>query len=214
MLRSFSFALVFWLICLPTFGQTPTEFKSVESFLESLAGAQSREFAEGDLFGKTGKDWVGVVVSKDEAEEEIAEIYILENLPSGVYRVMGKSAARPAFGGTGNFSFENISIENKIVFVRFSYHWHSCAGNSESKFKLTRHGWQLIGIDSFETNSVEGGGIDLKTSSNFLTGVGTVEVTAKGKSKVSRIRARPRLILLKEYNGDHTISIYAKNAVC
>jgi hypothetical protein len=214
MLRSFSLALVLLLTCLPTFGQTPAEFKSVASFLASLGGAESRAFAEGDLFGTTGKDWAGVVVSTGEDEEEIAEVYILENLPSGAYRVTGKSAARPASGGTGNFYFENISIENKIVSVAFSYHWHSCAGNSESRFKLTRQGWQLIGIDSFETNSVEGTGIALKTSSNFLTGAGIVEVTAHGKRKVSRIRERPRLILLKAYNGDGTISVYAKSATC
>jgi len=214
MLRLLFLAPMFSLASVPTFGQKVTEFKSIDLFLQSLGGAQLRGSAEGDLFGKTSMDWAGIVASTDRTNEEKLEIYLLEKLQSGTYRLADKSASRPAFGGTGNFGFEDVSISNKSVFVVFSYHWHSCVGNSTSQFKITKNGWQLIGIESFETNSLDGSGIEVVTSSNLLTGKAIIEKTDHGKRKMSKIKVAPKLILLKDYSGDGTISIHEKAPIC
>jgi hypothetical protein len=190
----------------PAFSQQPTEFKSVEAFLGSLNKAEVRGAAEGDIFGSRNMDWAGIIVSRSQ-DTEIAEIYILEKLKSGNYRLAGKSAPRNAFGGTGNYYLEDLSIENKSIRVTLSYHWHSCAGNSTSQFSVTKNGLQLVGIESFETNSVDGSGIDLNTSINLLTSKAIFRTTNKGKVKVVRKNVEQKIILLKDYNGDGTISM-------
>jgi hypothetical protein len=190
----------------PAFGQQVTEFKSVEAFLHSLNNAEVRGEAKGDIFGRSNMDWVGIVVS-GEQDTKTAVIYILEKLNSGSYRPAGKSAPRDAFGGTGNYYYEDISIENRSVFSTLSYHWHSCAGNSTSQFSVTKNDLQLVGIESFETNSVDGTGIDLNTSINFLTSKAIFKTTNKGKVKVARKKVVPKVILLQDYNGDGTISM-------
>jgi hypothetical protein len=208
MLRSLFLVLMFSVISIPAFSQKLTEFKSIDLFLQSLTGAELRGFAEGDLFGGTSMDWAGIVASTDQSNEEITEIYILEKRQSGNYRVVEKSASRSASGGTGNYGFEDVSISNKSVFVVFSYHWHNSAGNSTSQFKLTKNGWQLIGIESFDTDSLDGSGVDVRTSSNLLTGNTIIKKTDHGKHKISKIKVEPKLILLRDYNGDDTISTH------
>ncbi|OGB25319.1 MAG: hypothetical protein A3I66_04500 [Burkholderiales bacterium RIFCSPLOWO2_02_FULL_57_36] len=198
----------------PAFCQQIKEFKNIESFIGSLRNASVRGSAEGDLMGRGRMDWAGIVASKEENDEEIVDIYILEKLGSGNYGLVEKSASRPAFGGTGNFGYEDITIQDKSVFVVFSYHWHSCAGNSTSQFKLTKNGWQLMGIESFETNAVDGSGIDINTSTNLLTSRAVIKKTNNGKSKVYRIKTAPKLLLLKNYSGEGTISIQEKTPIC
>lgn len=215
MLRLFLLAAIFLALSLPAFSQSALEFRNIESFLHSLNNAEIRDSAQGDLFGRTRMDWAGIVVSKDgQDNEEIVEIYILEKLESGNYRLIEKSGPRPAFGGTGNFGYEAISIENKSVSVMFAYHWHECAGNSTSQFKLTKTGWQLVGIESFETNAVNGSGIEINSSTNFLTEKAIIKKTDNGKSKISRIKVEPKKILFKDYSGDGTISRHEKTPIC
>lgn len=206
------FLVTFLTLLGPAFGQQATEFKSVESFLDSLNNAEVRGAAEGDVFGHRNMDWAGIVVSRQQGEET-AEIYILEKLKSGSYRLAGKSVPRNAQGGTGNHHLEDISIENRSVLVTLSYHWHSCAGNSTSQFAATKHGLQLIGIESFETNAVDGSGTELNTSVDLLTGKVIYKQTNQGKMKVERKKAGTKVILLKDYNGDSTIS-FQHNPVC
>jgi len=190
----------------PAFSQQTTEFKSVDAFLGSLNQAEVRGAAEGDIFGSRSMDWAGIVVSRSQ-DTETAEIYILEKLNSGSYRLAGKSAPRDASGGTGNYYLEDLFIENRSVHVTLSYHWHSCAGNSTSQFSVTKNGLQLVGIESFETNSVDGSGTELNTSINMLTSKAIFKTTNKGKVKVVRKDLAPKVILLKDYNGDGTISM-------
>lgn len=215
MLRRFLLAAIFLAFALPALSQSALEFKNIESFLHSLSNAEIRDSAQGDLFGRTRMDWVGIVVSKgDQDNEEIVEIYILEKLESGNYRLFEKSAPRLASGGTGKFGYEAISIKNKSVSIEFSYHWHECAGNSTSQFKWTKTGWQLVGIESFETNAVNGSGIEINSSTNFLTGKAIIKKTDNGKSKISRIKVEPKAILFKHYSGEGTISRHEKKPIC
>lgn len=188
------------------------EFKDVESFLRSLKSAQVISSAEGDLYGKGRPDWAGIVLLKEGDNEEIMQVFVLENAGSGKYKLVGKSFPRSQDGGTGHFGYEGISIDKNSIYVSFSYHWHSCAGNSTSQFKLTRLGWQLIGVESFETNAVDGSGVDLSSSTNLLTNQAVIKKTEHEKSKVSKIKIEPQLILLKDFNGDGTISMHG--AIC
>jgi hypothetical protein len=206
MLRLIIIFATFLVLLKSAFSQQITEFKNVKAFLHSLNNAELRGAAEGEIFGSRNIDWAGIVVS-GEQDTKTAEIYILEKLNSGSYRLAGKSAPRDVFGGTGNYYFDDISIENRSVLVTLSYHWHSCAGSSMSQFSITKNGLQLVGIESFETNSVDGTGIDLNTSINLLTSKAIFKTTNKGKVKVARKKVVPKVILLKDYNGDGTISM-------
>ena len=215
MLRLSLLAAIFLALSRPAFSQPALEFKNIESFLQSLNNAEIRDSAQGDLFGRTRMDWAGIVVSKgDQDNEEIVEIYILEKLESGNYRLVEKSGSIPASGGTGNYGYEAISIENKSVSIEFAYHWHVCAGYSTSEFKRTKTGWQLVGIESFETNAVDGSGIEINSSTNYLTGKAIIKKTDNGKSKVSRIKVEPKTIFFKDYNGEGTISRHEKKPIC
>ena len=214
MLRLLSLSLILMTAFTSAFCQQIKEFKNIESFIGSLRNASVRGSAEGDLIGRGRIDWAGIVASKEENGEEIVEIYILEKLGSGNYGHVKKSASRLAFGGTGNFGYEEITIQDRSVFVVFSYHWHSCGGNSTSQFKLTKNGWQLIGIESFESNAVDGSGIDVNTSTNLLTSRAVIKKTNNGKSKVFSVKTVPKLFLLKNYSGEGTISMHEKTPIC
>src|SRR5688500_3917376 len=67
-------ALIVLAFCRPAFSQEIAEFKSIDSFLQSLDGAKLKIFAEGDLFNKARMDWAGIVSSKAKNGEEISEI--------------------------------------------------------------------------------------------------------------------------------------------
>ena len=196
------------------FCQERAEFNDVDAFVKSLKEASVRIYADGDLIGKGRKDWAGGIVSKDENGEENIQLYILEKLASGKYSVAEQSASRQAFGGTGNFGYEELKIADRSLFVVFSYQWHACAGNATSQFKLRKNNWQMIGVESFELNHSDGSGIEVSSSTNLVTGNALVKRERNGKLNVSRFKVQPKLFLFKNYNGEGSISMHEKKRLC
>ena len=213
MVKIIVFGFALFAFVNPTHGRERVEFNSIESFVKSITVASIRGYTVGDLMGKGREDWAGIITSDKNGEEQI-NIYILEKTGSGKYSIVEKSAPRPAFGGTGNYGYEDIEINNKSLFITFSYHWHECAGNSISQFKLYKNNWRMIGVNSFETNNTDGTGMDVKSDTNLITGNIIVTRVKKGISQIEKFKINPRLILFKEFNGDGTISIHEKKPLC
>jgi hypothetical protein len=214
MRRAIYLALIFVVISKPAICQQNINFISIDSFVASLKEANVRVSAEGDLMGKGRQDWAGIVAYKEDNNEENVRIYILQKLESGSYSLVEKSASTPAFGGTGNFGYEDITINAKSLIVTYGYHWHECAGNASSQFKLMKDNWRLIGVESFETNKIDGSDTVIESSTNLLTGKAIVKRSKNENSKVFTFKVEPKPVLFKDYSGQGTISMHEKAPVC
>jgi hypothetical protein len=173
-----------------------------------------RASAEGDLMGKGRKDWAGIIAYKEDNDEENVRIYILQKLESGSYSLVEKSASTPASGGTGNFGYEDIRINAKSLIVSYGYHWHECAGNASSQFKLIQDNWRLTGVESFETNKIDGSDTVIDSSTNLMTGKAIVKKSKNKNVKVFTFKVEPKRVLFKDYSGQGTISMHEKAPVC
>ena len=133
---------------------------------------------------------------------------------AGKYSVAEQSASRQAFGGTGNFGYEELKIADRSLFVVFSYQWHACAGNATSQFKRRKNNWQMIGVESFELNHSDGSGIEVSSSTDLVTGNALAKREKNGELNVSRFKVQPELFLFKNYNGEGSISMHEKKRLC
>lgn len=195
-------------------GEEAGEFGSIDAFLKFKPGAVMAGFAEGDLMGHGRRDWAGQLVMEDESGGQSSQLYVLEALPSGRYRVAATSAPDVVHGGTGNWGVENIEISGGSLFVSVSYQWKNCAGNATSQFQYRASAWRMIGLKSFETNQVDGSGLDVSTDTNLLTGKAIVKRTDHGKSRTVRIKTTPQVRLFRDFNGQDLMSIHEPAPVC
>ena len=206
--------VVFAFAVVMAHGEEAGEFGSIDAFLKSKPGAFTEGAAEGDLFGHGRQDWAAQLVTEDEQGGQSAQLYVLEALPSGRYRVAATSAPDVVHGGTGNWGVENIEISDKSLFVSVSYHWKNCAGNAVSQFQYRANTWRMIGLKSAETNQVDGSGRDVSTDTNLLTGNAIIKRTEHGKSRTVRIKTAPKVRLFQDFDGSDLMSIHEPTPVC